>query len=70
MSIFDNLIDYMIVNHWVGNDDWPQHNWYLIRKRAPGEGFKFIIWDAEHVLKDVNENVSHCERRRQPCPDL
>jgi hypothetical protein len=54
----DNLIDYMIVNHWVGNDDWPQHNWYLIRKRAPGEGFKFIIWDAEHVLKDVNENVT------------
>jgi hypothetical protein len=54
----DNLIDYMIVNHWVGNDDWPQHNWYLIRKRAPGEGFKFIVWDAEHVLKDVNENVT------------
>jgi hypothetical protein len=54
----DNLIDYMIVNHWVGNDDWPQHNWYVIRKRAPGEGFKFIVWDAEHVLKDVNENVT------------
>jgi hypothetical protein len=54
----DNFIDYMIVNHWVGNDDWPQHNWYVIRKRAPGEGFKFIVWDAEHVLKDVNENVT------------
>jgi hypothetical protein len=52
----DNLIDYMIVNHWVGNDDWPQHNWYVIRKRAPGEGFKFIIWDAEHILKDPNIN--------------
>jgi hypothetical protein len=54
----DNLIDNMIVNHWVGNDDWPQHNWYLIRKRAAGAGFKFMIWDAEHVLKDVNENVT------------
>ena len=21
------------------------------------DGFKFIVWDAEHVLKDVNENV-------------
>ncbi|MDB6110001.1 MAG: putative secreted protein, partial [Pedosphaera sp.] len=52
----DNLIDYMIVNHWVGNDDWPQHNWYLTRKRDTGEGFKFLIWDAEHVLKDVNVN--------------
>jgi len=52
----ENLIDYMIVNHWVGNDDWPQHNWYVIRKRATGRGFKFMIWDAEHVLKDVNIN--------------
>ena len=54
----DNLIDYMIVNHWAGNDDWPQHNWYLIRKRAAGAGFKFIIWDAEHTLKSVTENVT------------
>lgn len=62
----DNLIDYMIVNHWVGNDDWPQHNWYLIRKRAPGEGFKFMIWDAEHVLKDVNENVTGANTAGSP----
>jgi hypothetical protein len=52
----DNLIDYMIVNHWAGNDDWPQHNWYLIRNRTTGGPFIFIIWDAEHVLKDVTEN--------------
>src|SRR4029077_7197464 len=32
----DNLIDYMIVNHWAGNDDWPQHNWYIIRNRTTG----------------------------------
>ena len=44
----DNLIDYMIVNHWIGNDDWPQHNWYVIRKRSPGEGFKFIIFLVRH----------------------
>jgi len=62
----DNLIDYMIVNHWLGNDDWPQHNWYVIRKRAPGEGFKFIIWDAEHVLKDVNENVVNANAANSP----
>ena len=54
----DNLIDYMIVNHWAGNDDWPQHNWYVIRKRTAGAGFKFIVWDAEHTLKSVTENVT------------
>ncbi len=54
----DNLIDYMIVNHWAGNDDWPQHNWYVIRQRTAGAGFKFIVWDAEHTLKSVTENVT------------
>ncbi|HEX3800331.1 MAG TPA: lamin tail domain-containing protein [Verrucomicrobiae bacterium] len=54
----DNLIDYMIVNHWAGNDDWPQHNWYVIRNRNTTDGFKFIVWDAEHVLKSVTENVT------------
>ena len=52
----DNLIDYMIVNHWIGNEDWPHHNWYVLRKRAPGEGFKFISWDAEHILKTTSVN--------------
>ena len=62
----DNLIDYMIVNHWTGNDDWPQHNWYLIRNRTTADGFKFIIWDAEHVLKDVNENVTAADSPGSP----
>jgi hypothetical protein len=54
----DNLIDYMIVNHWGGNDDWPGHNWYVVRPRTPGGTFKFMIWDAEQVLKSVTENVT------------
>lgn len=51
----ENFIDYMIVNHWTANEDWPHHNWYVSRRRAPGEGFKFMIWDAEHTLKNVND---------------
>ena len=54
----DNLIDYMIVNHWAGNDDWPQHNWYCVRPRFPSGSYKFIVWDAEHTLKSVTENVT------------
>ena len=62
----DNLIDYMIVNHWAGNDDWPQHNWYVIRPRTAGGTFKFIVWDAEHTLKDVNENVTTANATGSP----
>jgi len=54
----DNLIDHMIVNIWGGNTDWPQHNWYVIRKRQPGAGFKFITWDAEHTLKSASQDFT------------
>lgn len=52
-----NLVDYMLVNFYVGNDDWPRHNWYASRRRAQGERWRFFSWDAEHVLKDLNANV-------------
>jgi hypothetical protein len=54
----DNLIDYMIVNHWADNTDWPSHNWYVIRQRTAGAGFKFIVWDAEITLLNVTANVT------------
>jgi len=51
-----DFADYMIVNLWAGNDDWPHHNWYAGRQRVPGGVYRFFSWDAEHVLKDVNVN--------------
>ena len=35
----DSFIDYIILNHYVGNTDWANHNWYAFRKRAPGAGY-------------------------------
>ncbi|MBN1481594.1 T9SS C-terminal target domain-containing protein [candidate division KSB1 bacterium] len=53
-----NLVDYMILNFYGGNTDWDHHNWVAIRNRVqPGNGFQFFSWDAEHILKEVNENV-------------
>ena len=54
----DNLIDYMILNFFGGNTDWDHHNWVAVRNRVnPGKGFQFFSWDAEHVLKDLEEFV-------------
>jgi hypothetical protein len=36
------LADYLIVHFYVGNTDWPHHNWYAVRRRAPGEKWRFI----------------------------
>ncbi|HOW64169.1 MAG TPA: CotH kinase family protein [Candidatus Paceibacterota bacterium] len=46
----DNLIDYMIVNLYGGNEDWPHRNWYAGRNRVNGDGFKFFPWDTEAAL--------------------
>ena len=48
--------DYMLLNAYTGNYDWPHNNWYAARDRTdPEAGFQFFIWDAELIfLSDVN----------------
>jgi hypothetical protein len=62
----DSFIDYMIVNHYVGNTDWANHNWYALRKREPGAGYEFLSWDAEIVMRNVNENVTGYNQTQTP----
>ncbi|MCZ6794997.1 MAG: lamin tail domain-containing protein, partial [Planctomycetota bacterium] len=49
-------IDYMIMNFYGSNADWPSHNWYAARRRIPGGQFQFYSWDAERILEDRNSN--------------
>ena len=34
-----NFIDYLLMNFYSANADWPGHNWNAARRRAPGAGF-------------------------------
>jgi hypothetical protein len=46
-----NYVDYMILNLWAGNWDWPWNNYWLARNRtAESTGFKFYCWDGEDVM--------------------
>ncbi|MHC4655539.1 MAG: lamin tail domain-containing protein, partial [Planctomycetota bacterium] len=46
-----NYIDYLIVNLWGGNWDWPWKNWWAGRHRsADSTGFKFFCWDYENTM--------------------
>ncbi|MCA9215608.1 MAG: lamin tail domain-containing protein [Planctomycetales bacterium] len=46
-----NYIDYLIVNFYGGNTDWPGRNYYAARERGPDStGFKFFAWDTEKIL--------------------
>ncbi len=55
----DQFIDYMLINQYVGNDDWDHHNWYAVRRRgAESQGFRFLCWDSESILLGENDNVT------------
>jgi hypothetical protein len=45
-----SLIDYMILNCYIGNADWPGRNWWVGRDRNDGDGFHFYPWDSETAL--------------------
>jgi len=47
------FMDYMILNIYAGNWDWPYHNWYAARSRVdPDIKFEFFVWDAEQILEN------------------
>ncbi len=52
----DSFVDYMLVNLYGANNDWPHHNWYGARKRENGAKWHFFSWDAERILEGVSEN--------------
>ena len=46
-----NFADYLLVNWYAGNSDWPFKNYYAGRAREPNStGFKFFMWDCEWSL--------------------
>ncbi len=46
-----NYVDYLIVNIWAGNWDWPWKNYWLGRDRSQNStGFKFYNWDFENTM--------------------
>lgn len=56
---YDNYIDYLLLNYYGGNTDWPGKNWMATSHSRVGPdfadvnpdlGFRFHTWDAENVL--------------------
>jgi len=51
-----NYVDYMLMNFFIGNADWPGHNFYMgrINDTSPSQldstGFKSFPWDSEMAV--------------------
>lgn len=52
----EHFVDYMIVNLYGGNEDWPHKNWTAVRLRQEEAGWKFYCWDIERTLEGVDVN--------------
>ncbi|TWT89857.1 CotH protein [Pseudobythopirellula maris] len=48
----ESYIDYIAINVWGGNADWPFKNWWAGRDRidATTTGFEFFNWDFENTM--------------------
>lgn len=63
----ENLMDYMILNFYIGNRDWDHHNWVAVRNREnPSEGFAFLPWDSERSFIGLRDNVVHERNENRP----
>lgn len=57
----ESYVDYLILNHWLGNHDWAYQNYYAARLNSPlSQGWTFFSWDAEWTMASgsapTNEN--------------
>jgi len=43
----ENFTDYMLLNIWAQNHDWPHNNWYAARPQRADGKWIFFSWDAE-----------------------
>jgi len=51
------FIDYVMINHYGANWDWPGNNWYASHRRGLAGKWYFHSWDAEGCLdRGVYEN--------------
>ena len=52
-----DLADYMLLNMFGDSTDWPWNNYYMARRREPGERFRFYSWDTEASLARYQRNL-------------
>jgi len=46
----DAYIDYIMLQGYIGNQDWPNNNWIGIMSEKAGVPLRYIAWDVEYSL--------------------
>ena len=62
----DGFIDFIILNHFIGNETWDFGNWYGARNRTENGKFHFFVWDGETSMDRVWENRTFTRNNLRP----
>ncbi|MDP6379813.1 MAG: lamin tail domain-containing protein, partial [Phycisphaerae bacterium] len=52
----ESFIDYMVLEIYGGNTDWPGKNWWAARNRTAAAQFHFFAWDSEEIFRSLSTN--------------
>lgn len=64
MLDIDNFIDYLIIECYAANFDWPRNNWYMARERSADPDlsrWRYYVWDMEmcyYAMSDTAEEFT------------
>lgn len=48
--------DYMLLEYYANNTDWPNNNWIAVSSKELGQSTKFLAWDLETTLYGVSQD--------------
>ncbi len=60
----DNYIDYMILEIYSNNNDWPSNNFRVWRERKQGSKYRWILEDLDYGFVVVDRDKSAFERAK------
>ena len=66
MLDMEAFADYLILNFFYGNVDWPDRNWWAVRERVDGEVWQFVSWDTELIQSGTDTDMTDVDDEGTP----
>ena len=57
----DSFIDYMMLNFFIGNNDWDGNNWRAAGMGPAGVPFHYFPWDSEFAISPNRTNPAYLD---------
>ncbi|MEN8774079.1 MAG: lamin tail domain-containing protein, partial [Akkermansiaceae bacterium] len=57
----DSFIDYMMLNFFIGNNDWDGNNWRAAGMGPTGVPFHYFPWDSEFAISPNRTNPAYLD---------